>query len=221
MKEFEREPVPGLPEELPEGERILWQGKPDWLALARRALHVGGVAVYFGMLAAVLAWMELSAGGTASSALQAAVGVAPGALVALSLLAGIAVLSARAAVYTITNHRVVMRFGVALPIVLNIPFKQIKSADLKVYRDGSGDIPLSLAAGKRQSLVLLWPHVRPWRTVSPEPMLRCIPDAQRVADILSGALRAQFPDAARASTQSSVEIRGSGEPILAHGQAAA
>ena len=28
--EHEFEPVPGLPETLPEGESMLWQGKPGW-----------------------------------------------------------------------------------------------------------------------------------------------------------------------------------------------
>lgn len=205
MREFDQEPIPGLPEHLPEGERILWQGRPDWIALARRAFHVGGVALYFVVLAVALAWLEISDGGTALEAAHAAAGVVPGAILALALLGGLAVLSARAAMYTITSRRAVMRFGVALPVVLNIPFKQIKSADLKMHADGTGDIPLSLSATQRQSMVVLWPHVRPWRTVQPEPMLRCIPDAHRVAEILSAALRAEFPDAPAVTVPARVE----------------
>jgi len=36
---------------------------------------------------------------------------------------------------------------------------------------------------------MLWPHARPWRLKAPEPALRCIPEAGRVADMLAGALR--------------------------------
>ena len=42
----------GLPERLPDGERLLWQGAPDWRALARQAFHVRGLAIYFGAIVA-------------------------------------------------------------------------------------------------------------------------------------------------------------------------
>jgi hypothetical protein len=51
--DFAFEPTPGLPEKLPEGENLLWQGSPDWRALARSAFHVRKVALYFALL---LAW---------------------------------------------------------------------------------------------------------------------------------------------------------------------
>ncbi|MEO1362599.1 MAG: PH domain-containing protein, partial [Pseudomonadota bacterium] len=35
--DFEIEPVAGLPEAPPEGEQILWQGRPDTWALARES----------------------------------------------------------------------------------------------------------------------------------------------------------------------------------------
>ena len=38
--------------------------------------------------------------------------------------------------------------------------------------------------------MLLWPHVRPWRMLKPEPTLRAIPDAAKVAAILAPALTA-------------------------------
>ncbi len=50
MSEYEIEPIPGLPGDLPPGERILWQGKPDWRMLARTAFHTRIVAGYFVLL---------------------------------------------------------------------------------------------------------------------------------------------------------------------------
>lgn len=35
---------PALP---PDGERILWQGRPQWTSVARRVMHVDLVALYF------------------------------------------------------------------------------------------------------------------------------------------------------------------------------
>ena len=32
-----------------------------------------------------------------------------------------------------------------------------------------------------------WPHIRPWHIRNPEPALRCIPDAARVAGLIAEA----------------------------------
>ncbi len=45
--DFAFEPIRGLPEMPPEGERILWQGSPDWRALAWRVFHIREVTFYF------------------------------------------------------------------------------------------------------------------------------------------------------------------------------
>ena len=37
--EHDDEPQNGLPEALPAGERLLWQGSPDWRVLARHGFH--------------------------------------------------------------------------------------------------------------------------------------------------------------------------------------
>ena len=53
MNEHDYEPIPGLPAPLPPGETILWQGSPNWEILARRALRVRMVGMYFVIL---IAW---------------------------------------------------------------------------------------------------------------------------------------------------------------------
>lgn len=55
------EPVKGLPETPPEGERILWQGAPAPWALAKSALAAHWVGGYFGLLAV---WRGLALGTT-------------------------------------------------------------------------------------------------------------------------------------------------------------
>jgi hypothetical protein len=185
----EIEPIRGLPEPLPPGERILWQGSPDWRALAVRALHVRKVAAYFGLLAAAsVAGSVVIDGKALPAALGSAAGLALPALAALGLLGLYAFLAAGATVYTITDRRVVMRFGVALPLTVNIPFKIVGSAGLKLDRDGTGDIPLALTGRGKIAYLALWPHARPWRVSRPEPMLRAVPDAARVGRLLAGAL---------------------------------
>ena len=57
-------------------------------------------------------------------------------------------------------------------------------------KDGTGDIALQLGKGDRVAYLILWPHARPWRLAKAEPMLRAIPHADRVAQVLARALAA-------------------------------
>lgn len=189
MSEYENEPVRGLPGRLPPGETLLWQGSPDWRRLARDAFHVRLVAVYFAVL---LAWAAIDAlTGSATSPIGM-VTTAVLAGVCLALLHGLAWLSARTTVYTITSKRVVLRFGMALPKCVNLPFVQIGTARLASNPDGTGDIALVLTA-KGLGYAVLWPHARAWQLAQPEPMLRAIPNVASVAALLADACAAVVP----------------------------
>lgn len=188
--EHEDEPVPGLPENLPEGEHILWQGTPGWAGIARRALHVRGIALYFVALAVLRGTFMAAEGvGTAEAAMGGALMLVVGAVPVLLLL-GFAQLSQRTALYTITNRRVVMRVGVALPMTINLPLALIESAGVTRHSDGTGDITLRLARPHRVAWLAVWPHARTSRVQHPEPMLRALPDAEAAAQILARALAA-------------------------------
>jgi hypothetical protein len=191
-----------LPAPLPAGERVIWQGKPSFKGLALRSFHIREVAIYFGLLMAWKLWSNWSHGATLTEALTSVLWLVAPAVSAIAVLAGLAWLFRRAACYTITTKRVLFQFGVALPMTMNIPLSKIASAALKTYRDGSGDIPLGLADSSRVSYVLLWPHIRPWRLRTPEPMLRALPDAAIAAARLSEALTGQPGPAAIALSQS-------------------
>ncbi|MDW8445236.1 MAG: photosynthetic complex putative assembly protein PuhB [Acetobacteraceae bacterium] len=184
----ESEPIRGLPGALPEGEHILWQGSPAWWPLALRAYRLRAVAIYFAVLWLIGFYAELREGAMVREALIALVPLTILALVALGLILTFAVLAARLAVYTITNRRVVVRCGVALPVTVNLPFALVASAGLKRFGDGTGDIALRLIPPHRVSYVLLWPHVRPWHWRDPEPSLRAVRQADEVAAILGRAL---------------------------------
>jgi len=210
VREHGTEPVRGLPEPLPPGERLLWQGVPWGRALARRALHVRTAALYFG---ALLTWGAASAiAGGATAAAAARSGLLPAllALCALGLLALYAWLTARTTVYTITSSRVVIRFGIALPVTVNLPFAIVAAAGLRTYADGTGDIPLTLAVPARLAWPVLWPHVRPWRLTRPEPMLRAVPEAARVAQILGRALAAAAEQSPQVAPPVPAEVRAPG-----------
>lgn len=199
MSEYETEPVRGLPERLPDGETILWQGAPRWGALARRTFHVRKIAFYFAILLAWLVYADIVDGIAPEATLRSSLWLIGGAAFVIGVLSLLAWLIARSALFTITSRRVVICFGVAFPTAFNLPFRRIRAAGLRRFGDGSGDIPLALSAGDRIAYPLLWPFTRPWHFVQTEPMLRGLPDAAHVAEILAAALAADMQTRAPAA----------------------
>jgi Bacterial PH domain len=186
--DFAFEPVRGLPQLLPKGERMLWQGAPRWQDLAVHAFHARKVIWYFAGLTLLAGALRLAEGESMAMAIRPFQWLMPMGLVASALLCGLAFLSARTSVYTITSKRVVMRIGMALPVTINLPFGQIDGASLRVFSNGSGDIPLRVASKERVAYLMLWPHARPFKFAHPQPCLRCVPRADDVASLLAAAL---------------------------------
>ena len=179
------EPVRGLPEALPPGERIVWQGAPSPWRLTVDALKARWVAGWFALLAFWRAGATL-ADGTLADAGRVVATYALICGIVLAILWACGWVMAKATVYTLTNRRVVMRIGAALTLTLQIPLDRIGAADLSLARSGHGTIALTpIGAGDRLSYWHLWPHARPWRARAPQPALRSIPDAAGVADLIA------------------------------------
>jgi hypothetical protein len=183
--------VPGLPELLPAGETVLWRGSPTFWGLASTVFHVRAVTLYF---LALIVWAVLASlqdGRTLGESVALALKALPYlAAFALALLGFLAWLIQRTTIYTITTRRVVIRYGMAMPFAINLPFARIEGAAVNLRSDGTGDVALSMSREDPVSYVFLWPHVRPWRITRPEPLLRSVPEAEKVARILSDALAA-------------------------------
>ena len=126
MSEHDTEPIRGLPAALPPGERCSGRARRTGARWRRRAFHVRKVAIYFGA-ARSPGVVVVRARRTANRRRRVGVGAAVAAAAGLAAVGHrwlfIAWLYARTTVYTITNRRVVMRFGVALPMTLNLPFR--------------------------------------------------------------------------------------------------
>ena len=196
--DFASEPVRGLPETPPEGERILWQGRPHGFWLSWDSLSLPWVAGYFVVLtiwrfATVIDQFPLM------RAVAVSVPFLIMGAVVIAILLIIGYVQARATVYTITNRRVAMRIGAALTVTLNLPYTQIANMDLRRGRGGTGMITLDLMGDTKLSYLVCWPHVRPWVISRPQPALRAIPEADRIAAILSEAAEARIsaPQVAR------------------------
>lgn len=189
--DFAVEPIEGLPELLPKGEVILWQGRPNWLRLTIESLNLWWVIGYFGLLVAwrlvtVIDYLPL---GTAVSVSVPFLFVA--AFVGL-LLCSIGYIQARSTVYTITNRRVVMRIGAALTLTLNLPFTKIDNAAVAKKRGGFGNIAFETSGDTKFSFFVLWPHARSWYFGKPQPTLKCIPDIEKVSSILGQAAKSRI-----------------------------
>lgn len=184
--DFHVEPVHGLPEALPPDEHILWQGAPDPWRLACAALNLRWVAGYFALLAL---WRvgASDADATLGAALLHGLPFVAAGVFVCAVLYGIAAMQARATVYTLTNKRVALRIGAALTLTLNLPYTWIGAARLDLNSKGHGTLAFELLGDSRVSYLMAWPHVRPWHFSKPQPALRCIPDAKRVARIFADA----------------------------------
>ncbi len=199
--DFAFDALPGLPERPPQGEDILWQGRPGARALARDAYGLYWIAGYFAL---IILWR--AATGYAEGGMQMALAMGlPYAILAvlgLSVVFGLAWVQARTTIYTITTARVVQRIGAALPVTFNLPFAQIGSASAALRRDGTGTIALQTLGETRISYLIAWPHVRPWYMSKTQPALRSIPDAAAVAKLLADAAetRLSVPVISRAPT---------------------
>jgi hypothetical protein len=205
VSEHDHEPQPGLPEPLPEGERLLWQGTPDWRVLARRGFHLRKFALYFGVL---IAWRVLTAAVDGAGPVAAFASIAwtvPLAALALGFIALLAWLVGRTTLYTLTDRRVVMRIGVVLTVTFNLPLARIEAARLSSHPGGAGDIALLLDAQDRIGYLHLWPHARPWHFKRTEPSLRAVPEVQAVAALLADALAANLKSAGAPQGQAATE----------------
>jgi hypothetical protein len=215
MSEYESEPIRGLPGNLPPGEAIIWQGAPEWRRLARGALHVRGVAFYFAALVAWRIGIALNNGEALASTAHGIGLIAALASAGVGLLLLFAWLSARTTVYTLTNKRIVLRFGVALPMCVNLPLARVAEAGIAKFDDGCGDIPLALTSGSGLGYLQLWPYARPWKLAQPQPMLRAIADVDHVAGLIAQALLIAVPTGRRVAATTDLPDYGIAEGATA------
>jgi hypothetical protein len=129
--------------------------------------------------------------------------------VAVALLTLFAYLVARTTLYTITTRRVMIRFGIALPMTIQVAYPMIESAGVTLWSDGAGDIAVTLQPDQRIGYIVLWPHARPWKLTKAQPSFRSIKDASAVSQILGRALAASASQPATPVEMSGNEAAGS------------
>lgn len=184
-------------------EKVLWKGRPAMGLLARTAFHAHKAGAYM----AALSVIALMTGNTTAAVVVAGLGV-----VLVALLYALAWANARSTLYILTDARLIMRIGVAIETRINVPLKQITAAHFRPRADGHGDIAVEVAGERLLSTLLLWPHVRPFHYKMPQPMLRAVPEAAALAQMIAEA-RAPFGAIARNLT----EIKEAAPASVQHG----
>jgi Bacterial PH domain len=183
----------GLPDHLPEGERLIWQGRPEWKHLAINAFHVRKVALYFGAIILGQAAYKLQHGATPFEAVQSIPIIFGLGLTACLMLLALSYASAKTSLYTLTNKRCMMKVGLALPVIINVPFRQVDGVAFATTSGSSGNICFKTSGETRLAYLMLWPHCKPWHMAKPQPAFRDIPDVEVVAQKLAFTLGGQMP----------------------------
>jgi len=192
--EHEFEAAPGLPEKLPAGEHILWQGAPEWRSLGVATFGLRTLAMYL-LVMWLLQFAHLWDQGSSALEMTKYLGISAAfATCAWALLGGFAYLVSSTTLYTLTNRRVVMRIGVVLGLTLNLPYRQIAGASLKPLARGTGDLAIQIKPDSHIAYLHLWPHARPWHFKAPQPTLRSIAGAEAVSALLLQAWRLENPN---------------------------
>ena len=109
------------------------------------------------------------------------------------ILAAIAYASARTSHYTLTSKRVLLKVGIALPVIINLPLRQIDGVSFAATGNGCGTVCFKTGGEVRLAYMLLWPHAMPWQFLRPKPALREIPHVEEVASRLALTLGGQMP----------------------------
>lgn len=199
MSEFSDIPRDIGAADLPAGETVLWRGKPDWRHLALDAFHAPWIALYFVGIGTWHLATTLHDGGTRAGALAAASSVVVPLVISLSLVSLLAWLSARSTAFTLTDRRLVMRYGVALPALVNVPLDLVEAMRVRRGFAGRGDLAFTLPRAGRLAFHQLWPYARPWYLFPAAPMMRAVPRVAEASAIFASALRvAAERDARRA-----------------------
>lgn len=196
--------ITGVPHPLPAGERLLWQGSPDVRATARHVFHQRALALYFAAMLAV--WAILTPLAFASAAFTAGLGLRVAlVLLALGVVEALARIVARTTTYALTDKRVVLRIGMVIPMSINVPFALLSAAAVGKFRDGTGQLALSLEKPHRIAYIALWPHCRVWSFNQPSPVLRGLLNPAAVGELLANAV------AAAEQTESSPALQHAGQ----------
>ena len=174
---------------IPEGESILWKGKPSFWGFSWYFFGLKLLAFYLIILSVVFAARLTVTDFFTAFVVDFLPFLLSGILTSCILMA-LAKIQSQSSVYIITENRVIIKSGAALSFLISMPFKKIKAVNLQKRKGSLGTISFELNSGKRVPYISCWPSVRPWRFKNTEPAFSCIENVDEVATILRKSVMA-------------------------------
>ena len=204
-----RNRIDGIGEPLPSGEAVLWSASPAPLPFAARVLKLKWVGLWFLALGVWRGIEAAQAGAGVEGAVLKALGQLPLACAALTLLCALGYAMARSTTYAVTQRRVVLQVGIALPITVNLPLRFIDGAAVQPVSGGTGDLHLTLAPGSKTHSAALWPNVRTASDGRVQPVMRNVPEAAllALAPVLAEVLQRSQQEQENAARATEAETR--------------
>ncbi len=181
--------IRGVPHPLPAGETVLWEGAPETRAISSHVFHWQLFAGYFVVM--IVIWIATTDLAIRSPEFLAGFLVRFGlSAIVLAIVSVLSRVVARTTWYAVTNRRIVLRIGMVFPMSINVPFSVLESAAVARFKDGTGQLRITLAKEHRIAYIALWPHCRVFDVTHPQPLLRGLPEPQRVGSLLADAVAA-------------------------------
>jgi len=193
MYKIDKTPPKDVLSVIPENEEVIWHGRPNLRRFSLSALGLRYLMLYL-LIISITTFSSNFGNLTLLLFLQMMFPYIISCCLAGIILVMIGISQVIPTVYVITSKRIIIKSGLALIFMLNVPFDKVANIDKKVFNDGCGDISFKLIGNKRIPFFAGWPSVRPWYFNDPEPTFRCIPDVDVVAFKLTSAAQARISE---------------------------
>ena len=177
-----------LPDEvrksIPNKEKIHWIGKPSWASFGYQVFGIKYLIFYF-ILSALYAVSQVDPVFTFFAFLVNFIPFLMSGVFAACILFVLAYLTASHTHYVITEKRIVIRTGVALVFLLNVPIKNIISIDKQRLAGGRGNLSFTAKSKKRIPFVSCWPSVKSGSFIEPIPAFRSISNIEEIGMLVT------------------------------------
>ena len=176
-----------LPEEVgksvPEGEKVCWVGKPNWVSFGFHVFGIKYLVIYF-IISAFYSVSQIELDFSLNAFIGEYISFVVSGVIASLILFLLSYVSARHTCYVITEKRLVIRTGVALVFLLNVPFKNVISIDKQSLYYGVGNLSFKTQSKKRIPYFSCWPSVRSGSFLETIPTFRSIANIEEIGNLV-------------------------------------
>ena len=168
---------------IPDGEKIYWSGMPNWRSFGYHAFGIKYLIFYL-IFCAFYSVTQINGGFNFSTFFGKYLPFIISGLFAGMMLFFLAYVAASHTCYVLTEKRIVIKTGVALVFLLNLPLKNVVSIDKKTLAQGRGNLSFKAQSKKRIPFLSCWPSVRGGSFFEPIPTFRSIANIDYIGTLV-------------------------------------